>query len=72
MLIDILDSTFIHVPFAITTHAGVTPPNIVLDNLLVEQSESVVLVSGGATVLEGLCFPTCRLILCETFSADIQ
>lgn len=49
-----LDSRFNGVPYAITvaTHEG-EQPKIVLNNLLVENSQSVVLVSGGDTILEG-------------------
>jgi len=52
--ITVLDSHFNGVPFAITVaNLGDEQPNIVLDNLLVENSASVVLVSGGDTILEG-------------------
>jgi glucan 1,3-beta-glucosidase len=56
--ITVLDSHFNGVPFAITVaQLGTEQPNIVLDNLLVENSESVVLISGGATILEGSTLP---------------
>ncbi|RYP69856.1 hypothetical protein DL771_005867 [Monosporascus sp. 5C6A] len=46
--ITVLDSHFNGVPYAITVaHQEHQYPSIVLDNLLVENSESVVLVSGG-------------------------
>lgn len=49
-----LDSHFNGVPYAITVASrGDEQPNIVLDNLLVENSASVVLVSGGETILPG-------------------
>jgi glucan 1,3-beta-glucosidase len=38
-------------------HLGTEQPNIVLDNLLVENSASVVLISGGATILDGSSSP---------------
>lgn len=52
--ISVVDSHFNGVPYAITLapHDD-EQPNIVLDNLLVENSASVVLVSGGDTLLEG-------------------
>lgn len=41
-------------PYAITVDTlGNEQPNIVLDNLLVENSASVVLINGGTTVLDG-------------------
>ena len=53
-----LDSHFNGVPYAITiAESNGEQPNIVLDNLLVENSQSVVLISGGATVLEGSSGP---------------
>ncbi|KAI0103923.1 pectate lyase superfamily protein-domain-containing protein [Nemania sp. FL0031] len=56
--ISVLDSHFNGVPYAITvTSLGDEQPNIVLDNLLVENSASVVLVSGGATIVEGSSGP---------------
>lgn len=52
--ITVLDSHFNFVPYAITIASlGTEQPNIVLDNLLVENSESVVLINGGATILPG-------------------
>ncbi|RYO88204.1 hypothetical protein DL764_008763 [Monosporascus ibericus] len=52
--ITVLDSHFNGVPYAITVaHQEHQYPSIVLDNLLVENSESVVLVSGGETLLPG-------------------
>lgn len=52
--IAVIDSHFNGVPYAITIGETATQqPNIVLDNLLVEDSESVVLISGGDTILEG-------------------
>ncbi|KUJ14026.1 pectin lyase-like protein [Mollisia scopiformis] len=56
--ITVLDSHFNGVPYAITIASlGSEQPNIVLDNLLVENSASVVLISGGATILEGSSGP---------------
>ncbi|KEQ68194.1 pectin lyase-like protein [Aureobasidium namibiae CBS 147.97] len=56
--ISVVDSHFNGVPYAITLGSkGDQQPNIVLDNLLVENSQSVVLVSGGATVLAGSSGP---------------
>lgn len=52
--IAVVDSHFNGVPYAITlADLGDEQPNIVLDNLLVENSQSVVLISGGKTLLEG-------------------
>ncbi|RYP46402.1 hypothetical protein DL768_007369 [Monosporascus sp. mg162] len=52
--ITVLDSHFNGVPYAITVaHQEHQYPSVVLDNLLVENSESVVLVSGGETLLPG-------------------
>jgi glucan 1,3-beta-glucosidase len=48
-----LDSTFLHVPYAITTDANGPTPNIVLDNLFVQNSASIVLVAGGETIFPG-------------------
>ncbi|KAL2822638.1 pectate lyase superfamily protein-domain-containing protein [Aspergillus granulosus] len=48
----VLDSTFNGVPYAITVNNN-NRPAITLDNLLVENSASVVLISGGATLLAG-------------------
>lgn len=47
------DSHFDGVPYAITVRADGPRPNILLDNLLVENSTSVVLVSGAETILPG-------------------
>ncbi|KAH6656455.1 pectate lyase superfamily protein-domain-containing protein, partial [Truncatella angustata] len=56
--ITVLDSHFNGVPYAITIASnGDEQPNIVLDNLLVENSESVVLISGGDTLLQGSSGP---------------
>lgn len=56
--ISVVDSHFNGVPYAITLGSkGDQQPNIVLDNLLVENSQSVVLVSGGATLLAGSSGP---------------
>ncbi|KAH7359400.1 pectate lyase superfamily protein-domain-containing protein [Plectosphaerella cucumerina] len=56
--ITVLDSHFNGVPYAITvSRHGNQQPNLVLDNLLVENSESVVLVSGGETLLAGSAGP---------------
>ncbi|KAL2827770.1 pectate lyase superfamily protein-domain-containing protein [Aspergillus cavernicola] len=56
--ITVLDSHFNGVPYAITVASqGDQQPNIVLDNLLVENSQSVVLISGGDTILEGSSGP---------------
>ncbi|KAI1735147.1 pectate lyase superfamily protein-domain-containing protein [Xylaria scruposa] len=56
--ITVLDSHFNGVPYAITVGShGDQQPNIVLDNLLVENSQSVVLISGGKTLLEGSSGP---------------
>ncbi|KAF7172832.1 hypothetical protein CNMCM5623_004961 [Aspergillus felis] len=52
--IAVVDSHFNGVPYAITiAHTANEQPNIVLDNLLVENSASVVLISGGETLLPG-------------------
>ncbi|KAF9871949.1 hypothetical protein CkaCkLH20_10581 [Colletotrichum karsti] len=51
--ITVLDSHFNGVPYPITLRNGGPHPNIVLDNLLVENSASIVLVSGGETIFEG-------------------
>ena len=56
--ITVLDSHFNGVPYAITiANLGSEQPNIVLDNLLVENSAAVVLISGGATILAGSSGP---------------
>ncbi|KAI9159080.1 Glucan 1,3-beta-glucosidase [Paramyrothecium foliicola] len=56
--ITVLDSHFNGVPYAITvSRKGNQQPNIVLENLLVENSESIVLVSGGETLLAGSAAP---------------
>ncbi|KAK4238373.1 glucan 1,3-beta-glucosidase [Achaetomium macrosporum] len=50
----VIDSHFISVPFAIPVTRD-KPPAITLDNLLIEgNTPSVVLVSGGETILEGV------------------
>ena len=52
--ISVVDSHFNGVPYAITVDTlGNEQPNIVLDNLLVENSASVVLINGGETILDG-------------------
>jgi glucan 1,3-beta-glucosidase len=52
--ISVVDSHFNGVPYGITiAHSGNQQPNVILDNLLVEDSTSVVLISGGDTVLAG-------------------
>ncbi|KAK1458297.1 hypothetical protein CMEL01_15644 [Colletotrichum melonis] len=52
--ITVLDSHFNGVPYAITLgRLASDQPNVVIDNLLVENSESIVLVSGGETILAG-------------------
>ncbi|KAI1114872.1 pectate lyase superfamily protein-domain-containing protein [Nemania sp. NC0429] len=51
--VTVLDSHFDGVPYPITLRAGGPYPNIVLDNLLVENSASIVLISGGETILPG-------------------
>jgi glucan 1,3-beta-glucosidase len=51
--LSIIDSHFNGVPYAITVSNTGTTPNLLLDNLLVEDSESIVLVSGGATIFPG-------------------
>jgi hypothetical protein len=48
----VIDSTFNGVPYAITVNND-NRPAITLDNLLIENSASVVLISGGATLLAG-------------------
>jgi hypothetical protein len=48
----VLDSNFNGVPYAITVDQN-TSPAITLDNLVVQNTASVVLVSGGATLLAG-------------------
>ncbi|KAL1957810.1 hypothetical protein VTO42DRAFT_5528 [Malbranchea cinnamomea] len=55
--ITVMDSHFDGVPYAITLRNGGPHPNIVLDNLLVENSASVVLISGGETIFEGSSSP---------------
>ncbi|KAH8810663.1 pectate lyase superfamily protein-domain-containing protein [Xylogone sp. PMI_703] len=53
----VIDSHFNAVPFAITVTADIQPA-ITIDNLLIEgNTPSVVLVSGGATILEGTTGP---------------
>ncbi|KAF6813967.1 glucan 1,3-beta-glucosidase [Colletotrichum plurivorum] len=52
--ITVLDSHFNGVPYGITLgRLASDQPNVVLDNLLVENSESVVMISGGETLLPG-------------------
>jgi glucan 1,3-beta-glucosidase len=51
--LSILDSHFNGVPYAITVSNTDPVPNLVLDNLLVEDSASIVLVSGGETIFPG-------------------
>ncbi|KAM0260057.1 hypothetical protein ACHAQJ_002981 [Trichoderma viride] len=51
--LSVLDSHFNGVPYAITVSAEGTRPNLILDNLLVEASASVVLVDGGETIFAG-------------------
>ncbi|KAH7309629.1 pectate lyase superfamily protein-domain-containing protein [Stachybotrys elegans] len=52
--ITVLDSHFNGVPYGITlARQNNQQPNIVLENLLVENSQSVVMVSGGETLLPG-------------------
>ncbi|KAK3689920.1 pectate lyase superfamily protein-domain-containing protein [Podospora appendiculata] len=55
--ISVLDSHFNYVPYPITLRSGGPYPNILLDNLLVENSASVVLISGGATIFPGSSSP---------------
>ncbi|KAL7912414.1 pectate lyase superfamily domain-containing protein, partial [Trichoderma velutinum] len=51
--VSVVDSHFNGVPYAITLSGHDPEPDIILDNLLVENSASVVLVSGGETILPG-------------------
>ncbi|KAI9150678.1 Glucan 1,3-beta-glucosidase [Paramyrothecium foliicola] len=52
--ISVIDSQFIGVPYAIPLKKqGSQQPNIIIDNLRVENVESVVLISGGDTLLRG-------------------
>lgn len=51
--ISVLDSHFNGVPYPITLRNGGPHPNIILDNLLVENSASIVLISGGETIFPG-------------------
>ncbi|RAK97354.1 glycoside hydrolase family 55 protein, partial [Aspergillus ibericus CBS 121593] len=51
--IAVVDSTFYSVPYAITLRNGGPYPDIILDNLLVQDSASIVLISGGDTLFEG-------------------
>lgn len=56
--ITVVDSHFNGVPYAITiADLGTEQPTIVLDNLLVENSASVVLISGHETILDGSSGP---------------
>lgn len=48
------DSAFIGVPYGITlTKGGATPPSLVLDNLVVDNSAIIVSYSGGETIFAG-------------------
>jgi glucan 1,3-beta-glucosidase len=49
--IAVVDSVFTHVLYGITTHTGGDPPQIILENVVANQSPDLVLVSGGATIL---------------------
>jgi len=49
----LLDSTFDSVPYPITLRNGGPYPDIILDNLLIKNSASVVLISGGKTIFPG-------------------
>lgn len=51
--VSVVDSHFNGVPYAIVLRGHDPEPNIILDNLLVENSDSVVLVNGGETILAG-------------------
>ncbi|GAB7348947.1 hypothetical protein MBLNU459_g7631t2 [Dothideomycetes sp. NU459] len=51
--LSILDSHFNCVPYAITVSAEGPQPNLNLDNLLVEDSDAIVLVDGGETIFPG-------------------
>ncbi|KAI4868890.1 glycoside hydrolase family 55 protein [Hypoxylon rubiginosum] len=51
--ITVLDSHFISVPYPIVLRNGGPHPNIILDNVRVEASASVVLIDGGETILPG-------------------
>ncbi|RHZ63561.1 hypothetical protein CDV55_106217 [Aspergillus turcosus] len=51
--ITVLDSTFNSVPYPITLRNGGPYPDILLDNLYIQNSASVVLISGGETIFEG-------------------
>lgn len=51
--ISVIDSHFNGVPYAITISNPMPRPNVVLDNLLVENSDSIVLIDGGDTLLPG-------------------
>lgn len=51
--LSVLDSHFNGVPYAITVSAEGPRPNLILDNLLVEDSAAVVLVDGGETIFPG-------------------
>jgi glucan 1,3-beta-glucosidase len=51
--ISVVDSVFNGVPYAITVNQNGPKPNIVIDNLLAMSSQSIVLFSGGDTILPG-------------------
>ncbi|KAJ5211726.1 uncharacterized protein N7498_003372, partial [Penicillium cinerascens] len=51
--ISVIDSHFNGVPYPITLRNGGPHPNIILDNLLIENSADVVLISGGETIVAG-------------------
>ncbi|KAH7419223.1 putative glucan 1,3-beta-glucosidase precursor [Cadophora sp. MPI-SDFR-AT-0126] len=51
--ITVLDSYFRSVPYPIVLRNGGPHPNIILDNVRVEASASVVLIDGGDTILPG-------------------
>lgn len=55
--LSILDSHFNGVPYAITIENEGITPNFLLDNLLVENSQSVVLINGGKTIFPGSSGP---------------
>jgi hypothetical protein len=48
-----IDSTFDSVPYPITLRSGGSYPDILLDNLYIQNSASVILISGGETIFEG-------------------
>ncbi|KAH9906746.1 pectate lyase superfamily protein-domain-containing protein [Xylariomycetidae sp. FL2044] len=51
--LSIIDSTFEDVPLGIRTRSDNDAPNIVLDNLFVRNTDDIVAVSGGETLLNG-------------------